>query len=103
MRCGNCCLQPGEVRLADGEAELISDFLGTDIRAFTERYTCLRSDRLGLSLIERPDGACIFLEELGAVCAIHAAKPRQCRDFPSGWEYQDMPSVCEAARQALNR
>jgi len=98
LRCGACCRHPGEVRIEDREAEAIARFLGLAVHDFTARYTRLRPDRRGLSLAERPGGACIFLEEPEAACRIQPVKPQQCRDFPAGWRYADLERVCAAAR-----
>ena len=97
LRCGNCCRQPGEVRLAEGEPEAIATALELDVMTFTERHTRLREDRCGLALLEHADGTCIFLEDSPAVCRVETAKPRQCRDFPTRWRYADMTAVCAAA------
>ena len=75
--------------------------LGMEVPAFTQQFTRLRDDRLGLSLIDQPDGACIFLEGSPAACHIQAAKPRQCRDFPMEWKYQDLEAICPAASRIL--
>ncbi len=61
LRCGNCCRHTGEVRLEKGEIETIAASLGIDAITFTSRYTRLRDDRRGLSLLDQPDGSCIFL------------------------------------------
>ena len=96
LRCGNCCRHAGEVRLAEHEVEVIADFLGLSAYDFTDRHTRLRSDRKGLSLLEGPDGACIFLGEPPAACLIHEAKPQQCREFPKGWRYENVAALCPA-------
>jgi len=72
--------------------------LGLEVSAFTQQYTRLRTDRLGLALKDQPDGSCIFLEGSPPACHIQAAKPRQCRNFPMEWKYQDLESICHAAR-----
>ena len=99
-RCGNCCRHAGEVRLADGEADRIARHLGMSSLEFTETYTRLREDRRGLSLTERTNGSCVFLEGTPAECRIQAVKPGQCRDFPTLWRYDDMASICSARRGA---
>lgn len=99
LRCGNCCRHAGEVRLEDGEAESIAACLQQDILTFTSRYTRLREDRRGLSLLDRLDGTCVFLEpsQETYACRIQAAKPRQCRGFPLTWRYEHLASVCPAS------
>ena len=99
LRCGNCCRHAGEVRLEDGEAETLARTLAITITAFTDRFTRLSADRRGLSLTERPDGTCVFLEEPSCTCQIHEAKPAQCRTFPVGWRYEDLEAVCAASQQ----
>ena len=95
-RCGACCRWPGTVRISRHEAESIADSLGLDFRDFTETYTELAEDRRSLTLVERPDGACTFL--VGSKhCAINAAKPQQCRDFPNTWRFPGFERLCQAA------
>lgn len=98
LRCGNCCRHPGEVRIDHGEADAIAASLNLDVITFTSRYTRLRGDRLGLSLLDQEDGACVFLASgiAGYSCRIQDAKPRQCREFPSTWRYDNMHAVCRA-------
>ena len=105
LRCGNCCRHAGEVRLLDGEVEAMAELIGITVREFTEEYTCLREDRLGLSLRSGPDGACIFLETFPAACRVQAAKPRQCAGFPEKWKYKDTEATCQAyaCRQGLTQ
>ena len=97
MGCGACCRQTGYVRLTPAEPDTIAEFLGMDVRDFIEAYTCLTRDRIGLSLIDAPDGACIFLDKTG--CRINQVKPRQCRDFPIRWRFSDFADTCAWARQ----
>ena len=97
LRCGACCRHPGEVRLEEGEPERIAQALGVQVDAFIQTYTRLGGNRRGLSLIERADQSCVFLEEAPAACRIEAAKPRQCREFPMGWRYAEFHQVCPAA------
>lgn len=96
-RCGNCCRHEGEVRLADGEPEAIAGVLGLEVGEFTSRFTRLREDRRGLSLVDHPDGSCIFLAGTPPSCRIQAAKPSQCREFPFNWRYADWEKICAAA------
>ena len=93
-RCGNCCRWSGYVRLKGREADEIAGLLGMTAEEFIERFTRLTADRSGLSLIERPDGSCIFFEENPPRCTIEAAKPAQCRAFPLGWNFPGWEKEC---------
>ncbi len=94
QRCGNCCRWPGEVPVSDEEIRQIALFLGMPETAFIEQYTDVRRNRAGLTLIEKPDGACIFLE--GNRCTINPVKPDQCRGFPNTWNFAGWRDLCEA-------
>jgi len=93
LRCGNCCHGPGDVFLLDGEEQEIADLLGMELYALTSAYTRLSVDRSALSLGERPDGACIFLQP-DNTCRIQACKPRQCRAFPYLWRSARLAKIC---------
>jgi len=94
-RCGECCRQPGPVRVSTAEVDHIAAFLGLDPRAFVEEYARLLPDRTGLSLNETADHACVFLE--GSLCRIHAVKPAQCRGFPATWNFDGWQKICRGA------
>jgi Fe-S-cluster containining protein len=85
-RCTACCRWPGEVRLEAEEISKIAALKNMAEADFIERHMRLRQDRRGLALKENPDGSCIFLENGG--CAVQAAKPQQCQDFPNRWVNQ---------------
>jgi Fe-S-cluster containining protein len=89
------------VRLRHGEADAIAACIGLDVSAFTDRFTRLLKDRSGLSLAERDDGTCVFLDPEG--CRIEAAKPLQCRDFPLRWNEPGWETRCASARQMTER
>lgn len=94
QRCNACCKWPGDVRIEDDEIAAIASFLGLSEGEFIERYTRLRTNRTGLSLIERENHECIMLENGG--CRIHEVKPGQCRGFPNKWNFPGWRDVCEA-------
>jgi hypothetical protein len=94
QRCTACCRWPGHVKITDAEIAAMAEFLGLPEFEFIQRFTHLRTDRRGLSLIEQADGACIFLE--GNECAIQLVKPQQCRDFPNKWNFPGWREVCHA-------
>ncbi len=88
-RCGDCCRWPGHVLLTDRDIARLSRRLRMAEQDFIERHTRLASNRAQLSLREKPDGSCEFLE--GASCAVYEERPSQCRDFPSAW---NVPGEC---------
>lgn len=94
QRCTACCRWPGDVRLEEEEIPRIAGFLGLDEEEFIGRYTRLRSNRRGLSLVERENHECIMLEDGG--CRIHEVKPSQCAGFPNRWNFPGWRDSCEA-------
>lgn len=94
QRCTACCRWPGDVRIEDGDVALISEFLKITESEFISRFTRLRTNRQGLSLIEKQNHECIMLD--GNSCRIHAVKPSQCAGFPNKWNFPGWRDVCEA-------
>lgn len=94
QRCTNCCKWPGDVRLEEDEIAPIAAHLGLSEEEFIRRFTRLRTNRQGLSLIEKENHECVMLE--GDSCLIHAVKPEQCRGFPNKWNFPGWRQVCEA-------
>jgi hypothetical protein len=82
------------VKVSEEEIGAIAAHLGMGEEAFIQQYTRLRPKRDGLALIDREDGACFFLK--GNECSLQAVKPRQCKDFPNGWNFPGWRDVCEA-------
>ena len=93
-RCGNCCRWPGPVHVSGLEIAGMARHLRMSDDEFTNRFTRLLENRKGLSLAERPDGACFLLN--GNDCAVHPVKPRQCRDFPNKWNFEGFRELCKA-------
>jgi Fe-S-cluster containining protein len=100
--CGSCCRVPGYVALEAGEAEAIAGFLGLDIYAFTAQYATITVNRNNLSLIERPDGGCIFIQD-DNTCRIQSVKPAQCKGFPSQWKSKQLKAICPELRVGATR
>ncbi len=82
------------MKVTASEISAISRHLDLKEDDFIQRYTRLRADRRGLSLIDQPDGACIFLK--GQDCRIQPVKPQQCRDFPNAWNFPGWRDICMA-------
>jgi hypothetical protein len=79
QRCGACRTgEPGYVWVTLAEAEEIAQFLGLSAEEFGEKY--LRNAGSHDSLIELPDGRCIFYRDKS--CEVYPVRPTQCRTFP---------------------
>jgi len=79
-QCGNCCTgAPGYVWLSPPDEAAVAAHLGLATAEFRRRYTRLVGDLL--SLVEKPNGDCVFLTD-DHRCAIQPVKPRQCLTFP---------------------
>ena len=88
QQSGNCCSgAPGYVWVTPEEVKAIADLLGRPDGRLGKRY--LRHVDTRVSLKEKPNGDCIFLERSDGgctTCSIHPAKPTQCRTWPF-WDY----------------
>tara|TARA_R110002096_G_scaffold114770_1_gene248762 strand:+ start:6567 stop:6950 length:384 start_codon:yes stop_codon:yes gene_type:complete len=94
QRCGNCCRWPGEVVLTEEDLEALAKFKNVSLYDFVAEYTALRENRTGLTLTEKENGECVFLD--GIDCTVNSAKPAQCRGFPNEWNFPGWRDSCEA-------
>jgi Fe-S-cluster containining protein len=94
QRCTACCRWPGNVRINDEEIAALAKFKGLSEFDFIQKYTRLHTDHRGLSLIEKPNHECIFLD--GIDCTVQPVKPQQCKDFPNKWNFPGWQKVCQA-------
>ena len=99
QRCTACCRWPGDVRIEEHEIATIARHLGISEDEFIARFTRLRTNRKGLSLIEKDNHECVMLD--GHDCRIHPVKPTQCRGFPNTWNFPGWRKVCEAIPLAV--
>lgn len=95
MRCGNCCRWPGDVNITAEEATRIAAFLGMAEEDFIQNHTRLNANRTGLSIVDKPDGSCLFLDGVNT-CRIQSVKPIQCAGFPNVWNFPGWRDQCEA-------
>jgi Fe-S-cluster containining protein len=100
VRCGNCCRWPGDVNVTDEEVTKIADYLGMAEADFIDNCTRLNANRTGLSIIDKPNGECLYLEGIN-VCRIQSVKPIQCSGFPNVWNFPGWRDKCEAV-EVLN-
>ncbi|MGD9611932.1 MAG: YkgJ family cysteine cluster protein [Kiritimatiellia bacterium] len=94
-QCGACCRWPGSVLLAPADVAAAAAALGLSEQDFIDRHAVLARNRAQLTLQEAPGGACEFLQADGR-CRIYAARPRQCRDFPHGWQVAGCPGLARS-------
>jgi len=80
-RCGNCCTgAPGYVWVSAGEVESIAEFRGEEVTVIQQQF--VRLVGTSMSLVERPNGDCIFYDREKKGCTIYPVRPRQCRTWP---------------------
>lgn len=90
-KCGKCCTgSPGYVWLTIPEIYRIAEFLGIRDHELVRDYVRKVGERL--SLIEKPNGECIFYED---GCKIYPVRPTQCRTFPFWPEALQSPAAWE--------
>lgn len=101
-QCGDCCTgRPGCVWVSQAEMEDLSRFLGISPGDFSKRY--IREVGSRYSLIEKPNGDCVFFAK---GCTVYSARPLQCRIFPFWPEnlkservWREVASECPGAGQ----
>ncbi|MAS93431.1 MAG: zinc/iron-chelating domain-containing protein [Verrucomicrobiales bacterium] len=101
QRCGNCCRWPGEVPITEDETARIAEFLGLELYDFVARFTEVRRNRTGLTIREKENDECVFLD--GIECKIQSVKPDHCKGFPNRWNFPGWRKVCEAVPVALEQ
>ncbi len=94
QRCTACCRWPGNVRVSETEIAALAKFKGLSEFDFIQKYTRLHTDKRGLSLVEKPNHECIFLN--GIDCTVQPVKPQQCKDFPNKWNFPGWRDICQA-------
>jgi Fe-S-cluster containining protein len=80
-QCGNCCTgAPGYVWVNKAEIEALAAKLAISAALFEEKY--VRQIGMRKSLIEYPNGDCVFFDGQRRTCTVYDARPRQCRSWP---------------------
>ena len=80
-QCGACCAgDPGFVWVGDEEVAALADLMQMEHDEFLRKFVRREGDRF--SLVEYPDGDCIFLDPQSKTCTVYSARPVQCRTWP---------------------
>jgi Fe-S-cluster containining protein len=69
--------------VARSEIETLAAAVGMPVPEFEQAY--IRPAGARKSLVELPNGDCIFYDRQQRRCQVYAARPRQCRNWPF-WE-----------------
>jgi uncharacterized protein len=79
--CGDCCTgDPGYVWVNKREIEVMAAAMKLDVEVFQREY--VRMVGIRKSLIEFPNGDCVFFNNQTRKCRLYSARPRQCRTWP---------------------
>lgn len=104
-QCGNCCTgAPGFVWVTKDEVEALARDVGLAVDEFERKY--VRRVGIRMSLVEFPNGDCVFFDGQTRRCTVYNARPRQCRTWPF-WHsnvrteeaWQETCAVCPGSGQ----
>ncbi len=70
----------GFVWVDDQEINALAQAMKMDVESFENKF--VRRVGVEKSLVEYPDGDCIFLEPTSRHCLVYDARPTQCRTWP---------------------
>jgi uncharacterized protein len=80
-QCGDCCTgAPGFVWVNQEEIDALAAKVGLSVDAFEKKYVRKVTGRR--SLVEYPNGDCVFFDTEKRNCSVYEARPRQCRTWP---------------------
>ena len=80
-QCGACCSgEPGYVWVNAEEIAAIAEHMDLPVDEFEKKF--VRVVGTDKSLVEYPDGDCIFLDPEERNCMVYEARPIQCRTWP---------------------
>ena len=98
-QCGDCCTgAPGFVWVNGAEIQALADEVtGGDVDEFERLY--VRKVGIRRSLVEFPNGDCVFFDNQTRKCGVYNARPRQCKTWPF-WDSnlqtpEDWKHTCE--------
>ena len=80
-QCGDCCTgAEGFVWVNKAEIARIAEHLNLDVETFEKKY--VRMIGIRKSLVEFPNGDCVFFDGKTRKCNVYEVRPRQCRTWP---------------------
>ncbi len=80
-QCGDCCTgAPGYVWVNKAEIAALAEEIGLELDEFEQKY--VRKIGIRKSLVEFPNGDCVFFDGESRKCTVYHARPRQCRTWP---------------------
>lgn len=81
-QCGDCCTgAPGFVWVNGDEIRAMAvEVTGGDVDEFERLY--VRRVGIRKSLVEFPNGDCVFFDTQTRKCSVYNARPRQCKTWP---------------------
>lgn len=81
-QCGDCCTgAPGFVWVNAEEISALARLVGIDeVDEFERLY--VRKVGVRKSLVEFPNGDCVFFDTEKRNCSVYSARPRQCKTWP---------------------
>ncbi|HUT91660.1 MAG TPA: YkgJ family cysteine cluster protein [Thermoguttaceae bacterium] len=79
--CGRCCTgAPGYVYVTKSEIKTLAAALGLEVSEFEEAF--VRPVGRRESLVELPNGDCVFYDNPSRRCRVYEVRPLQCRTWP---------------------
>lgn len=80
-QCGDCCTgAPGYVWVNEEEIAALAAEIGVEVDEFEKKYARKVGGRK--SLVEFPNGDCVFFDNESRKCGVYNSRPRQCRTWP---------------------
>lgn len=81
LGCGRCCTgEPGYVWVTDEETAALAQALAMDPSEFEDAFVRCVGKRK--SLVEMPNGDCVFFDGRTRRCNVYEVRPFQCRTWP---------------------
>jgi len=93
--CGCCCTgAPGYVYVIRAEIEALAVAVGWEVAEFEKAF--VRRVGRRKSLVELPNGDCVFYDNVTRRCRVYEVRPRQCRTWPFWGSNLRSPEAWEA-------